>query len=558
MNDIYTDNMKISFDLFRYVAEQFSSCMNDNLYVYDILNDTYYISEGATERFAVPGSFFHNVLEEHKKFVYPDDFPTLEADLKLIISGKKSEHNLNYRWLSKADGSPIWINCRGRLIKTDSGRPHLFIGCINEIGKRQNADNVSGLLSAGALRERLSEFDRLPDGYILRIGIDDFKNVNERLGQYYADHLLRNVAECIESNLTDGQSVYRVGGDEFIIFDCIKGTLSDAHTLYHKIRSGVDRHIEDNRYKALYTISGGVIENSYFDTADYEYILKLTEFALSMAKIRGKNQIYYFDNEDYSAFLRKRMLSIALREAVDNNFEGFELYYQPIMSVNNEKLYAAETLLRFTLKSGEKVSPGEFIPILEESGLIIPVGKWIIRGSMAACKEFQQTLPDFRISINISYIQLLKSPVFNEILDSLESTGLSPQSLIVELTESGKLDNSLSIRNIWDKLKKLGVNLAIDDFGTGYSNLGNIGNLKPNIVKLDRSFTLKALQNDYEHQLMVHIIYMIHSIGLNLVVEGVETKDEQAKIAALDPDFIQGYYYSRPCSKEEFKKKFNL
>lgn len=558
MNDIYTDNMKISFDLFRYVAEQFSSCMNDNLYVYDILNDTYYISEGATERFAVPGSFFHNVLEEHKKFVYPDDFPTLEADLKLIISGKKSEHNLNYRWLSKADGSPIWINCRGRLIKTDSGRPHLFIGCINEIGKRQNADNVSGLLSAGALRERLSEFDRLPDGYILRIGIDDFKNVNERLGHYYADHLLRNVAECIESNLTDGQSVYRVGGDEFIIFDCIKGTLSDAHTLYHKIRSGVDRHIEDNHYKALYTISGGVIENSYFDTADYEYILKLTEFALSMAKVRGKNQIYYFDNEDYSAFLRKRMLSIALREAVDNNFEGFELYYQPIMSVNNEKLYAAETLLRFTLKSGEKVSPGEFIPILEESGLIIPVGKWIIRGSMAACKEFQQTLPDFRISINLSYIQLLKSPVFNEILDSLESTGLSPQSLIVELTESGKLDNSLSIRNIWDKLKKLGVNLAIDDFGTGYSNLGNIGNLKPNIVKLDRSFTLKALQNDYEHQLMVHIIYMIHSIGLNLVVEGVETKDEQAKIAALDPDFIQGYYYSRPCSKEEFKKKFNL
>ena len=277
-----------------------------------------------------------------------------------------------------------------------------------------------------------------------------------------------------------------------------------------------------------------------------------------MAKVRGKNQLYYYDEEDYSAFLRKRMLSIALREAVDNNFEGFELYYQPIMSVNNEKLYAAETLLRFTLKSGERVSPGEFIPILEESGLIIPVGKWIIRGSMAVCKEFQQTLPDFRISINLSYIQLLKSPVFNEILESLDNTGLSPESLIVELTESGKLDNSLAIRNIWDKLKKLGVNLAIDDFGTGYSNLGNIGNLKPDIVKLDRSFTVKALQNDYEHRLMVHIIYMIHSIGLNLVVEGVETKDEQAKIAALDPDFIQGYYYSQPCSKEEFKKKFNL
>lgn len=557
MNDIYTDKKEISFDLFKYVAEQFSSCMNDNLYVYDIKHDTYYITEGATERFAIPGSTFHNVLEQHMTFVYPDDIPALKADLTALINGEKTEHNLNYRWLSK-DGSPIWINCRGRIIPDENDKPHLLIGCINEIGKRQSADNVSGLLSAETLKERLLKYNRLPDGYVLRIGIDDFKNVNERLGQEYADHLLRNVAECIESNLTEGQSVYRIGGDEFIIFDCKNGTLSDAHILYHKIRSGVDKHIEDNQYKALYTISGGVIENSYFDSADYENILKITEFALSTAKLRGKNQLYYFDNEDYSAFLRKRMLSIALREAVDNNFDGFELYYQPIVSVNNEKLYAAETLLRFTLRSGERVSPGEFIPILEESGLIIPVGKWIIRGSMATCKEFQKTLPDFRISINLSYVQLLKSPVFNEIFESLESTGLSPQSLIVELTESGKLDSPLSIRNVWDKLKKLGVNLAIDDFGTGYSNLGNIGNLKPDIVKLDRSFTLKALQNDYEHQLMAHIIYMIHSIGLNLVVEGVETKDEQAKIAALDPDFIQGYYYSQPCSKEEFKKKFHL
>ena len=558
MTNIKPDTQNISFELFKYVAEQFSSCMNDNLYVYDVKNDTYYITEGATERFDVPGSFFDNVLEAHRSFVYPDDFPALEADLKALINGEKTSHNLSYRWLSKEDRSPIWINCQGRIIPDDDGKPYLLIGCINEIGKRQNADNVSGLLSAETLKERLSRLDRLPDGYVLRIGIDDFKTVNERLGQDYSDHLLRNVAECIENNLTEGQSVYRIGGDEFIIFDCKGGTLSDAHILYHKIRSGVDKHIEDNQYKALYTISGGVIENAALPNADYEYILKLTEFSLSTAKARGKNQLYHFDNEDYSAFLRKRMLSSALREAVENDFDGFELYYQPIVSVDTEKLYAAETLLRFTLKTGERVSPGEFIPILEESGLIIPVGKWIIRGSMVTCKEFQQTLPDFRISINLSYIQLLKSPVFNEIIDSLDSTGLSPQSLIVELTESGKLDNSLSIRNVWDKLKKLGVNLAIDDFGTGYSNLGNIGNLKPDIVKLDRSFTVKALQNDYEHQLMVHIIYMIHSIGLNLVVEGVETKDEQAKIAALDPDFIQGYYYSQPCSKEEFKKKFNL
>lgn len=557
MINVLNDNKDISFDLFKYVAEQFSSCMNDNLYVYDILNDTYYITEGATERFAVPGSFFNDVINQHRKFVYPDDFPKLVEELTSLINGEKTEHNLSYRWLSKK-GEPIWINCRGRIISDADGKPYLLIGCINEIGRRQNADNVSGLLSAVTLKERLQKYDKLPDGYVLRIGIDDFKNVNERLGQEYADHILRNVAECVETNLVDGQSVYRIDSDEFIIFDRNGSTLSDANMLYHKIRSGVDRHIEATRYQALYTISGGVIQNSDFESADFEHILKLTEFALSTAKLRGKNQLYYFNTDDYTSFLRRRMLSIALRESVDNDFQGFELYYQPIVSVNTEKLYAAETLLRYTLKTGERVSPGEFVPILEESGLIVPVGKWIIRKAVATCKEFQDKLPEFHISINLSYVQLLKSPVFAEILEALDDTGLSPKSLIVELTESGQLDNSLPIRNVWEKLKKLGVRLAIDDFGTGYSNLGNINNLKPDIVKLDRSFTIKALQNEYDHLLMTNIIYMIHSVGINLVVEGIETKDEQSRIAALSPDFIQGYYYSQPCPKSEFQKKFNL
>ena len=177
---------------------------------------------------------------------------------------------------------------------------------------------------------------------------------------------------------------------------------------------------------------------------------------------------------------------------------------------------------------------------------------------MNACREFQKTLPDFRVSVNLSYIQLMRSPIFNEILDALNESSLSPDSLIVELTESGQLDNTIAIKNMWDKLKTLGVGLAIDDFGTGYSNLGNIGDLRPDIVKLDRSFTLKALKNEYEHQLMTNIICLVHSIGLNLVVEGVETNDEQTRISSLSPDFIQGYYYSRPCPKEEFKNKFHL
>ncbi|MGN1188283.1 MAG: EAL domain-containing protein, partial [Lachnospiraceae bacterium] len=382
--------------------------------------------------------------------------------------------------------------------------------------------------------------------------------ITERLGQDYSDRILKNTAECITRNLKDGQNVYRVAADEYLIYDTAGGTTSDAHELFHKIRADVDYQVESNHYKALYTVSGGIISNSDFDTISFENIIKLTDFTLNSARRRGHNQLYYYARNDYDAFLRRRALRLALRESVDEDFRGFELYYQPIVSVGSEKLYAAEALLRYTLKNGEHVSPNEFIPVLEETGLIIPVGKWVIRKAMNTCKEFQKKLPNFRISVNLSYIQLMRSPIFNEILDALNETALSPDSLIVELTESGQLDNTIAIKNIWDKLKSHGVSLAIDDFGTGYSNLGNIGNLRPDIVKLDRNFTLKALNNDYEHQLMTNIICMVHSIGLNLVVEGVETNDEQTKISSLSPDYIQGYYYSRPCPVEEFKRKFNL
>lgn len=551
------NDMSMSFDLFKCIAEQFSSCMNDYLYVYDMINDTFFISERATERFAVPGSLFNNVMDSLRQFVYPSDFPTLKNDLNEVMAGNKTEHNLRYRWLDR-NGSPIWIICRGCVINDSSGKPYLLIGCINEIGRRQTADNVSGLLSGISLIETFNNSTSLPDGFMMRVGIDDFKTITERLGQDYSDRILKNTAECITRNLKDGQNVYRVAADEFLIYDTTGGTTSDAHDLFHKIRAEVDDQVESNHYKALYTVSGGIISNSDFDTISFENIIKLTDFTLNSAKKRGHNQLYYYAQDDYDAFLRRRALRLALRESVDDNFRGFELYYQPIVSVDTEQLYAAETLLRYTLKNGERIPPIEFIPILEETGLIIPVGRWVIRGAMNACREFQKTLPDFRVSVNLSYIQLMRSPIFNEILDALNESSLSPDSLIVELTESGQLDNTIAIKNMWDKLKTLGVGLAIDDFGTGYSNLGNIGNLRPDIVKLDRSFTLKALKNEYEHQLMTNIICLVHSIGLNLVVEGVETNDEQTRISSLSPDFIQGYYYSRPCPKEEFKNKFHL
>ena len=170
------------------------------------------------------------------------------------------------------------------------------------------------------------------------------------------------------------------------------------------------------------------------------------------------------------------------------------------------------------------------------------------------CKKMQMVYPDFKVSINLSYVQILKSAILEDIFNILAKYGLKPESFVVEITESGYLENSLSVRRVWDSLKRIGVLIALDDFGTGYSNLSSISNFTPDYVKLDRGFTVKALNNSYENTLMKHIIDLVHSVELKIVVEGVETEDELHRLNNMEPDYIQGYFYSRPLPESDFEK----
>ena len=544
------------FELFLGMIETFDPCMYDYLYVFDAQNDQYYISKKAMKRFALPSFQFTHVLDTHRKFVYEEDIEMLEADLEKIMSGEKLEHNLTYRWMS-VDGEPIWINCRGRIIIGADGKPQFLVGCINEVGTKPIADNVSGLLESFAIKDAWNQQDNtMTNGFVLRIGIDNFKTINEKLGVEYGDFIIHEVANCILDCIHEGQMVFRVVADEFMIIDTAGGTAKDAKALYRKVRSVVDHLIRRDNYKAFFTISGGVISGEALEQLDYNELLKYTQFALSEAKARGKNQVYYFQVEDYEKFLRRRKILVELRKAVSNDFEGFDVFFQPIITRGGKDLYAAESLLRFWTSEKETVSPAEFIPILEESGLIIPVGKWVLHRALEMCVKCREKRPDFKVSVNLSYIQILKSNFFKDVTEALEQYKLRPDSLIIELTESGYVENSPAVRKLLEQLKDRGVLIAIDDFGTGYSNLQSIGNMMPDIIKLDRGFTVKALNNNYEHQLMDQIIQLIHSVDLKVCVEGVEAVEELTEIERLSADCIQGYYYGKPCEKQAFYKDF--
>ena len=530
-------------------------CMDDYLYVYDFINDYYYISPQAVKRFALPSHQFHDVLANHKKFVYPVDLYDLQEDLSLMISGKKEFHNMQYRWLSTT-GEPIWINCRGYVIN-ENDKPCYMVGCINEIGVRQKADNVSGLLGITSLQSYLTDHSySLSHGYLLRLGLDDFKEINEKLGSDYGDMILRRTAECISSCLKTGQTLFRAVSDEFLLLDIQDDHIKNAISLYKGIRQKIDEFVEANHYEAVFTISGGILPCKDMQGHSFSDIMKLSKFSLNEAKREGKNRSYIFQQADYDKFLRRRRITQLLRQSVNHNFEGFEAYLQPLFDATTNSLYGAESLMRFRTEEFGMVSPVEFIPLLEETGLIMPAGKWMLHKSLALCHKIQSAHPGFRISINISYIQVMKSNIINEIISAVTSHGISPSNVIIELTESGILESDTRVTKLVSNLKENGIRLALDDFGTGYSNFHYLNELKPDIIKIDRSFTLKALQNEYEYQLLSLMSNMVHSLNLKMCIEGIETTDDLTKMNQLSPDYCQGFYFGKPCPYEEFKEQY--
>lgn len=545
------------FDEYRNLIDGFAPCMDDYLYYYDLQKDMYYISPKALERFALPNNFFTNVIETHKEFVYEEDVAILVEDLKKMVSGESDNHNIEYRWIGK-DGQPIWINCCGRALKDREGKPACLVGCVNEIGKTRKADNISGLREASAVKEMIATFSRVANsGYILHLGIDDFKSINERFGHEYGNFILKGVADCIADALSIGEEVYHVAADEFMVISYLTDDEVDGRELYERIRTNVDAFIDKNHYQTVFTISGGVLSCKKMTGMEYEELIMLSQFALSQAKILGKNQVYFFEEEDYEKFLRSRTIISTIRESIASDYEGFEVHFQPIVKDSDDKVpYGAEALLRYTMPTGERITPFEFIPLLEESGLIIPVGKWVMQKAMQFCQRMQTVIPNFIVSVNVSYVQVTKSPFLMEFFRLLNENEMSPASITIELTESGELSDSLQVQKIWNNLRQYGVSIALDDFGTGYSNFMNISHMTPTVVKLDRGFTLKALKNEFERKLMGNIIQLVHGLGLKVCVEGVETEEDLNSIRALGPDYIQGYYYGRPCPSDEFFDTF--
>lgn len=536
------------------LLEIIAKCMDDYLYVYDLQNNTIEFSESAVNRFKISDNVMNNFTNDVLQLVYEEDRKMLQEHLTAICEGKEKVHNLHYRWLDKED-MPVWINCRGIVIDDSQGNAQYLVGCMKETGNQRRADNVTGLLGGPEFNAYMrSQKTHISKGFLMHIGIDDFGAINSSRGAAYGNYILKSVADCIKECLSDKQKIYHLVADQYVIVDLEHSSEEYAAELKKMIDARLYKFIVSEKYEAVFSISVGVVDAA---TAceGYEECRKKFAFVLKKAKKMGKNGFYIFDENDYESFLRTGRIVAALRNSVVNGFNGFEVYYQPIVDCSSERVIGAEALMRFSMTSEEDtetVSPVDFIPLLEETGLIIPAGRYILDEAAKTCCEIQQYIPDFKMNINVSYVQIMHGNVERDILDVIKKYGLQPDSICIEMTESGFMDMTPVFCRFRKVLDENHICFVIDDFGTGYSNFHCIRDMNPSYVKMDKDFTAKAMNNARDFELYKNIIPMVHSINVSICAEGIEKKEWCQKMKEMQVDYLQGYFYGRPCAKEQF------
>ena len=540
------------------LLEIIAECMDDYLYVIDLQNNTMEISQSALDQFMISETQKRNVKQEIMSVVYEEDRAMFAQHMQDLMDGKEKVHDIHYRWLDK-NGLPVWLNCRGVVIDDEDGKPEYLVGCLNETGNQRRADNVTGLLGGMEFCDYLrSQKKPVTTGFLMHIGIDDFAAVNGTHGSTYGDYVLKSVADCMKECLSGNQRLYHLIADQYAIVDLDSTSMDDAMQLKKRIGEKIDEFIISEKYEVVFSASAGVIDASTV-AEGYEECRKKFEFSLKMAKRMGKNNIYFYRQEDYEKFQRNGRIISALRNSIANGCEGFEVYYQPIVDCVSGRMIGAEALMRYTMvteEGEERLSPVEFIPLLEKTGLIIPVGRFLLNEAAKMCREIQQYIPEFKVNVNISYYQIEHGKIADRILAAVNDNGLAPDHISIEMTESGFMDMTPAFCKFRKVLEENGIQFVIDDFGTGYSNLHCISDMNPGYVKMDKDFTAKAMSSERDYELFKKIIEMVHSIGIRICVEGIEEEDWHLKMKELQADYLQGYFFGKPCEKKKFMEEF--
>ena len=390
---------------------------------------------------------------------------------------------------------------------------------------------------------------------VLFISLDQFKKVNDSLGHGPGDILLREFAERLKSCINEFDTVARFGSDEFAL---LRTQIEDTNDVIETIASlsQMLRFSFDLSGHELFATASVGVSLFPFDGQDYETLLKNAGAALYKAKKSGGANYQFYTADMNELATRRLALETSLRRAIQN--EEFLLHYQPQVSVDSLAITGVEALVRWQHPQLGLVSPAEFIPLAEDTGLIVPIGEWVLRTACLQARRWRdQGFAPIRIAVNISARQFHDRDLAQTVIRILEETDLPPNCLALELTESSIMQNADFAAGMLRRLKSMGINILIDDFGTGFSSLASLKRLPIDALKIDQSFVRDATTDQDDAALVMAIITLAHNLRLTVIAEGVETEDQLRFLQLLRCDQIQGGFFSKPLPADSLVSLFD-
>ncbi len=394
-------------------------------------------------------------------------------------------------------------------------------------------------------------------GAILYLDLDDFKHINDGLGHQYGDVLLKSISRSLNNIKGIQNTCYRMGGDEFVIV-----IPPEFYPEFERIIENIKQifskpwFLKDADYYC--TMSMGIV--TFPDAGDsVADLVKKADIAMYEAKKSGKNRISRYQDGIDSTSGRRLDMEKNMRDATVTGYKEFEVYYQPIINVENgsKECVGAEALIRWNSWKLGFIPPAEFIPLAEYLGLINPIGNYVLKEACIQCKNWNDNgHPNYKVNVNLSVVQLLQTDIVEIVERTLQETQITPENLTLEVTESLAINDMERMKDILNKIKSLGVKIALDDFGTGYSSLNHIREIPLDVIKVDRSFVKDITEDPYSQSFIKMIAELGQSIGVSICIEGVEADEQYRILQGMKVKYIQGYYFDRPMRREQFEQKY--
>ncbi|MBL8786137.1 MAG: EAL domain-containing protein [Deltaproteobacteria bacterium] len=542
-----------------------SQAANDGLWVWDLVSGEVEFSPRWAALVGLVEARLVGAVDLWLERIHPSDRPTVDEALGAHLDGIsdlfESEHRIEHR-----SGTWRWVLVRAQADRDGDGNLRRMAGSMSDITQRKNAeerlryeafhDPLTGLANRAWFIHRLQDAlhhaegpareDDLSDHFaVVLIGVDGFKLVNDSFGPSLGDMLLRAIAARIARSVRSVDTVARIGGDEFVVLFEGLETADQIDLVAERISRDLSQPFDLRGYAVYSSVSMGIVpsEAGYSEPED---LLRDANIALVRAKRSGRGRRLTFDQSMRHDTIRRLLLETDLRRALER--AELRLAYQPIVSLQDGEILGFEALARWHHSKHGLIGPSEFIPLAEESGLIVPIGHWAL---VTACEEALSWPANLWVAVNVSGRQLTQPGFVDEVRAVLTQVGLDPHRLHLEITESVLMDNAEASRDVLDRLRELGIGLSIDDFGTGYSSLAYLRRFPIETLKIDRAFLAKDANTEDSWAIIETIRSLAGILGIGVVVEGVETQEHVDRLRRMGCQAAQGYLIARPIADEE-------